>query len=65
VINLTIQEQQKVAAYLNQEAETLMGIIKQMESINTPDFVVAAKRKEIVAMLIVARIFNTTEEMSL
>ena len=64
-LNLTDKERDRFSTWLKMEAKTDKGIIEQMGKINTPEFIVKRYKSEMAAKLIVARLIENTETMTL
>lgn len=65
MITLTAVERVKFAMWLSQEAETDMGIVKQLELLPSMAALAAHRKKEIEAHLLVARKLRSIEESNL
>jgi hypothetical protein len=63
MINLTQQEREKFAAFLEQEAESALGLAEQAEKLKTPptDSIAKKLRIEVAANRIVAGLLRSTE----
>lgn len=65
MINLTQQERDKFAAYLEQEAATTDGTIEQLKKLPSMELSIKHFNAQSMSMKIVARILRKTETVTL
>lgn len=64
MIALTDSERERFAAYLEQEAATMDGLIEQMRRINVPEALIKHKQAEAYAQRIMAKALRNTETVN-
>ena len=64
MINLTQQDRDKFAAWLEQDAAATQGLLAQMETLRVPAALIQSRKNEIAAFLFVAKRLRAIEEMS-
>lgn len=65
MINLTLQEKEKFALYLQQEAEVELELTEQMKKVNIPQPLIDRKRALAIAKQAVAKDILSWEEQSI
>jgi hypothetical protein len=65
MILLTDEERERLASYLEQDAESTLGLVEQMRKINLPEAVIKLKLTEVAAQKIVVKMLRSTKSMSI